>query len=112
MAQRLETLLVTLDFSVIGTGSFTPFPDSTFPVFQIQITNTTDQPIFISTDGINNGLIIPSVASGGGPFFSIPFFRNIGWPMPLFVKSAGMAPSSGTVYMQYLGCSEAAWEGQ
>lgn len=97
-----ETLR-TVAFGAIGAGYSAVGAAFTEPVRLLGITNTTDQNVFFSDDGVNDKVIIPS---GSGKVFDVTTNRTnqenlfLGEGRFAYIRRAGGAPASGAVYIE------------
>jgi len=96
-------VLRSIAFGAIGVN-YTAVGDSfSGPVRLIGITNTTNEDLLFSDDGVNDKIIIPS---GSGKVFDVTANRtnqeNLLIPQGKFayIKHNGVAPTSGSCYIE------------
>lgn len=101
-AASFETLR-TIAFGAIGAGYTAVGAAFTRPLRLIGITNTTNQVILFSDDGVNDKVVVPP---GAGKVFDVSTNRTNQENLFLsqgkfaYIRHAGVAPTSGSVYIE------------
>lgn len=109
MSTKIKALPVTVLFGVIK-NIYSPVTSAGFTVYQLIVSNFTNQDIFISFDGVNDAIFIPAKTAGIPivPTQIFPFDRNIAFVSTFYLRGIA-APGSGKVVIQYIGCDKSAF---